>query len=97
MPGHSENDIVYTEVSFKPQIMPQKPRVTSVYKKADWDAFSCHMSNFQKSFMANHESKLVNKLWMDFKTALQEGINTCVPKKYIISKLSLPWMTQDIW
>ena len=96
IPGFSDHDIVYTEVSIKPQILPQKPRVMSVYKKADWDALSCHMSTFQKAFMEDHESKSVNKLWLDFKTALQEGIDKFVPKKTISSKPSLPWMTQEI-
>ena len=96
IPGFSDHDIVYTEVSIKPQILPQKPRVMSVYKKADWDALSCHMSTFQETFMEDHESKSVNKLWLDFKTALQEGIDKFVPKKTISSKPSLPWMTQEI-
>ena len=43
------------------------------------------------------ESKSVSKLWMNLKTALQEGINKYVPKKNISSKPSLPWMTQDVW
>ena len=38
IPGLSDHDIVYTEKSIKPQILPQKPRVLSVYKKADCDA-----------------------------------------------------------
>ena len=96
IPGFSDHDIVYTKVSIKPQILPQKPRVVSVYKKADWDALSCHMSTFQETFMVDHESKSVNKLWFDFKTAIQEGIDKFFPKKTIISKPSLPWMTQEI-
>ena len=46
--------------------------------------------------MEDHESKSVNKLWLDFKTALQEGFDKLVPKKTISSKPSLPWMTQVI-
>ena len=46
--------------------------------------------------MEDHESKSVNKLWLDFKIALQEGIDKFVPKKTISSKPSLPWMTQEI-
>ena len=46
--------------------------------------------------MEDHESKSVNKLWLDFKTALQKGIDKFVPKKTISSKPSLPWMTQEI-
>ena len=84
-------------MSIKPQILPQKPRVMSVYRKADWDALSCHMSTFQETFMGDHESKSVNKLWLRFKTALQEGIDKFVPKKTISSKPSLPWMTQELW
>ena len=96
MPGLSDHNIIYTEVSIKPQILPQKPRVMPVYKKADWEALSCHMCNFRKSFMENHESKSVNKLWLDFKNALQDDIDKFVPKKTISSKSSLPWITQDI-
>ena len=68
----------------------------SVYKKADWEALSCHMCNFRELFMEDHESKSVNKLWLDFKNALQDGIDKFVPKKIISSKSSLPWITQDI-
>ena len=46
--------------------------------------------------MEDHESKSVNKLWLDLKTALQEGIDKFVPKKTISSRSSLLWMTQEI-
>ena len=47
----------------------------SVYNKTDLDALSCHMSKFQESFVEDHKSTSVNKLWLDLNSALQEGID----------------------
>ena len=96
MPGLSDHDIVYSEVNIKPQIVTQKPRVMPVYRKTDWDALSEHMLQFRESFMINHETKSLNRLWLDFKNALQDGIDRYVPKKTISSKDSVSWITQDI-
>ncbi|MCG8048052.1 MAG: hypothetical protein JAY75_12610 [Candidatus Thiodiazotropha taylori] len=96
MSGLSDHDIVYSEVNIKPQIVVQRPRVMPVYRKADWNALTEHMLLFRESFMLDHETKSLNRLWLDFKTALQDGIDKHVPKKTISSKDSLPWITQDI-
>ena len=45
--------------------------------------------------MEDHESKVINELWLDFKTSLQGSIDKFVPEKTISNKTSLPWITQD--
>ena len=54
------------------------------------------MLQFRESFMMDHETKSLNRSWLDFKNALQDDIDRYVPKKTISSKDSLPWITQDI-
>ena len=51
---------------------------------------------FSKSFVTNHSSKPVSKLWEEIEGALLTGIEKLIPKKTLGSKPSLPWMTQDI-
>ena len=46
--------------------------------------------------MMDHETKSLNRLWLDFRNALQDGIDRYVPNKSISSKDSLPLITQDI-
>lgn len=86
IPGLSDHDNVYSEVNIKPQITARKPRAVPVYRKGDWNALTEHMFKYHESFMVDHPTKSLNRLWLDFKTALQDGIDNYVPKKTISSK-----------
>ena len=46
LPGLSDHDIVYSEVSVRPRVVKQKPRIVHIYKRADWDGFEAHMDTF---------------------------------------------------
>ena len=84
------------EVNIRPQTVKQVPRTMHVYKRTDWASFKSHMAEFKDIFLASHEGKSVDKLWSEFKTALESGIKKYVPQKTLSSKVSLPWVTQDI-
>ena len=94
--GIADHDAVLSEVFIKPKISRQIPRLTYLYKKADWEGLETHMLEFQKSFMSTCDDKSVNSLWEDFQRALQSGIQRYVPQRSISTKPSLPWITQDI-
>ena len=95
-PGIADHDVVLSEIFIKPQVNKQKPRLMSMYKKADWEGFENHMLSFQNSFLASHEGKSVNLLWEEIKGALQSGIEKYVPQRTVSTKPSLPWITQEI-
>ena len=88
--------MVLYEIFIKSQVNKQKPRLKSMYKKADWEGFENHMLSFQNSLLASHEGKSVNLLWEEIKGALQSGIEKYVPQRTVSTKSSLPWMTQEI-
>lgn len=62
LPGIVDHDIVYTEVSIRPQTNRQIPRIMPIVKRADLDGFSQHMSSFKTTFLNHHEDKSVNLL-----------------------------------
>ena len=46
--------------------------------------------------MMDHETKSLNRLWLDFKNALQDGIDRYVPKKTISSKDPPPGLPRTL-
>ncbi|MCG8048091.1 MAG: hypothetical protein JAY66_20795 [Candidatus Thiodiazotropha taylori] len=95
-PGIADHDAVLSEVFIKPQINKLKPRLISMYSKADWEGLENHLLSFQESFLASCEGKSVNLLWEQFRDALQVGIEKYVPQRTVSTKPSLPWVTQEI-
>ena len=54
------------------------------------------MKDFCNSFILSYEGKSVETLWLEFKEALNYGIQKFIPSKFVGKKRHLPWITQSI-
>ena len=54
------------------------------------------MKHFCDSFILSYDSKSVESLWLEFKEALNYGIQKFIPSKFVGKKKHLPWITQSI-
>ena len=54
------------------------------------------METVKEDIYTNSTSKLVEELWISFKSSVNEGLARFVPCKKIGSKRNLPWITQAI-
>ncbi|WAQ95830.1 hypothetical protein MAR_028520, partial [Mya arenaria] len=94
--GISDHDIVSASISARPTSLKQKPRVCSVYSKANWPEFRKYFSTVKVDILHNHEQISVEELWQRFKSAISTGIATYIPIKHIRPKRSLPWINKSI-
>ena len=54
------------------------------------------MKDYQLKFLDSHHGKSVDDLWSDFTSTIDSVATQCIPSKQILSKPSLPWITQQI-
>jgi len=70
------------------------------YHEADFDAIDKYLTNFGKTFYNQYTEKDswdVDKMWMEFRNAVLEAMDTNIPVKYLQSrKQSLPWITPKV-
>ena len=96
IPGLSDHNIVKCLVDTKPASTKKAPRKVHLYRKADWVSLRAYMTEFCNSFVLSYEGKSVETLWLEFKEALNTGIQKFIPSKYAGQKKHLPWITQSI-
>ena len=53
LPGISDHNLVFSEVSTKPVETRQPPRSTYLYKRADWEGFKTYMEKVKEDIYAN--------------------------------------------
>ena len=95
-PGLSDHDMVTVTCALKTSVQKQKPRKVFLFKKADWPRFKSLMQDYQQKFLLSHLDRSVEELWSDFISTIVTFASQCIPTKKIQSKLSLPWITQEI-
>ena len=54
------------------------------------------MKNLIDTSVTNAKGKSVNQLWTELTAAIHTGISQYVPGKTVSTKMSLPWITQEI-
>ena len=81
IPGLSDHNIVKWLVDTKPVSTKKAPRKVHLYRKADWVSLRA-MIEFCNSFVLSYVGKSVETLWLQFKEALNTGIQKFIPSKY---------------
>ena len=74
----------------------QKPRSVPLYRKTNWDSFRTFMASKTSEILTSFQESTVEEIWNALKTALDSGIQHFILVKKLNSKLSLPWITQEI-
>ena len=94
--GISDHEISISNVSIKPKMSRQKPRLILIYRKVDWDKFKSYMASKCTEILCRFQESTVEEIWNALKTALDFGSQQFVPIKKTSYKCSLPWITQEI-
>ena len=97
IPGISDHDAVVTDLTTKPQVNHQKPRLCRKFGKADWEKMRTDMEEAAHTLEdQDKEGADVNTLWSTFKSLLNKSIDQHIPSFKLKSKNSLPWLTPQL-
>ena len=86
IPGLSDHDIVKCVVDTKPSLAKKSPTKTYLHRKADWDSLRVYMKDFCNSFVLSYEGTSVETLWLEFKEALNYGIQKFIHPSLLARK-----------
>ena len=95
IPGISDHDIVYMELSVKPKSKIQKPREIYLYQKADWDGMRDYLGPILDRLEKSYQP-CANTLWTTIKDHLIEAANLFIPKKLCKRRKSQPWVSKSL-
>jgi len=97
IPGISDHDIPLLDISTRITLNKTTPRKIFQFHKANFEAIDEHITKFAKTFHKEYSDSSswdVNKMWTEFREAVQAAINLHVPTKHLSShKQHLPWIT----
>ena len=100
IPGISDHDIPFLDVSSRVILNKKAPRKIYQFHKADFDAIVKTIANFGSTFCqkyAHSKSWNVEEMWEGFKQAILQAMDLYIPTKTISSKKqSPPWIDRPI-
>ena len=95
IPGISDHEIAFTEISVKPNYSKQPKRKVWLFNKADWEGLRAFLKpRLDMMEMAYNPSP--DSLWKSLKDVLHDGMKTFIPRRNTKSKDSAPWITKEI-
>ena len=92
----SNHKIVKCLVDTNSASTKKAPREVHLYRKAELVSLRAYITEFCNSFVLRYEGKSVEALWLEFKKALNIGIQKFIPSKHAGQKKHLSWITQSI-
>jgi hypothetical protein len=93
LPGLSDHDAVYCEVTIHPQKRKQVPRLIPLYKKADWDGLRNSMTELQVRVEDMKSAATTEELWSTFRDSLRAAISSFIPHKQARVRENKPWIS----
>ncbi|VDI83601.1 Hypothetical predicted protein, partial [Mytilus galloprovincialis] len=97
LPGVSDHDIVFAEISVIPSRKKQAARKIHLYSKANWDTMREDINNIKNEIETMTTSKSnINDIWLVFKTSLEKSVNLNIPHKQARTKDSPPCISRDL-
>ena len=94
LPGISDHNIPFTELSLRTNRRKQATRKIYLYKQADWEGLNQHIQPLLEPL--EHSRSPVEEIWEKFKTILQEAANKYIPTKLTKSRPSRPWISKQL-
>ena len=95
IPGISDHDIAYLELSVKPVTRKQQRRKVWLYNKADWRG----LADFLKPYYDRLDMKYhhtPDEYWTAIKNHLLEGMAIYIPRRTTKRKDSCPWIDKEL-
>jgi hypothetical protein len=98
IPGISDHNIVSGLIDIQPLRRIQKPRIITLYNKADWAKTPEELRNFHRQLMnAEPTNDMdVESIWKNFKRKLHQLVEVYIPKKKTKRRRKLPYITREI-
>ena len=99
IPGLSDHEIPFLDVSTKISLSKKKSRRVYQYKKGNMEGLVSDLSQFSDVFCNKHSNKdwLINDMWNELKSKILEVMDKHIPSKMLSSSKHLvPWVTARI-
>lgn len=94
LPGISDHQIPYTEISLRANRRRQAARTVFVYKRADWHGLNEHIRPLLAPLATSTDS--VENIWQEFKSTLTQAAEKYIPQKDVKSRPSQPWISKHL-
>ena len=95
--GISDHEAVLSNFNLNHKFNKQPQRKVPVYSKADWTSLAAHITTFHNRLMEQDISlHSADKLWIDFRKSLQEGIQKHIPQKTVRPGSQKPWINRRL-
>jgi hypothetical protein len=91
LPGISDHEAVFLEISVRPKLNKQPRRKVHLYNKADWEGFKSHISKFASTFNRRRHTS-VQDMWSSLQNELNTAIAKFIPTKLSSPKQQHPWV-----
>ena len=95
IPGISDHNIAYLELSVRPVTRKQQRRKVWLYNKADWRGLADYLKpRFDRLDKKYYPSP--DELWSEIKHHLLDGMVMYIPRRTTKSKDSCPWIDKEL-
>ena len=94
IPGISDHEIPYMELSVAPTYKKQVPRKVWLFNKADWHAMSDYLEPKLKLLNSGY-NPCPDKLWNDFKELILDAMNLHIPRRMTKKRDCAPWVDKE--
>ena len=95
LPGISDHEIAYMELSVRPLPKRQAPRKIWLYNKADWAGMKEYLNPRLERLNMGY-NPCVDTMWTDIKDLLIEAAGMFIPRKTTKKKDACPWMDREL-
>ena len=94
--GKSDHDIIYSEITVRPNRVNPPYRTVYIFRKANWEGIKQKLTTLFNNMQNSTDHPPVNELWESFKTTLLNAMQEFIPQKQIKPRHVLPWVTHSI-
>ena len=95
IPGISDHEIPYLEVSVKPIFRKQQPRKVWLFDKTDWPKMAAHLDLCFKRLNQEY-NPCPDQLWTKIKDLIIDAMELYIPRRKTKKRDSAPWITKEI-
>ena len=97
LPGLSDHEVVFAEMSVSATVNKQPQRNIPLYKKARWDDLRKDMKSLSSDVLEMKEHGAdVSTMWKFFKSTILESSKKHIPHKLAKRKEAKPWITPQV-
>ena len=98
IPGLSDHEVIIADCLIKAKICKKVPRTIHQWSHADWDKLKADTTNFEDSYLSQHESRSVDENYniINGHIYITNIMEIHVPSKLSHSANKTPWLTNSV-